>query len=200
MLLYVYMFFLGFFSFFFFFSLKICIFFILIFFLIKCRNFTTTNQKPEQVIRNCQQGTIGERVLSELGQNLSRTQMGDLGVTDVIQKIYVRDIHWTLDSHNSMKIRENPQESQLKKEKNRKTKARKIVEDKWERKKYLPECHSDTIKDVIKIRLHKGPSTKNLRIFQQTLSVKGGEGVKINDQLQNNDTNPYKLPFSMAWC
>ena len=53
----------------------------------------------------------------------------------------------------------------MKKEQNRKTKARKIVEDKWERKKYLLECDSDTIKDVIKIRLHKGPSTKNLRIF-----------------------------------
>ena len=35
-----------------------------------------------------------------------------------------------------------------------KTKARTIVEDKWERKKYLQECDSDTIKDVIKIRLH----------------------------------------------
>ena len=28
------------------------------------------------------------------------------------------------------------------------------VEDKWERKKYLQEYDSDTIKDVIKIRLH----------------------------------------------
>ena len=34
------------------------------------------------------------------------------------------------------------------------TKARTIVEDKWERKKYLQEYDSDTIKDVIKIRLH----------------------------------------------
>ena len=34
------------------------------------------------------------------------------------------------------------------------TKARTIVEDKWERKKYLQECYSDKIKDVIKIRLH----------------------------------------------
>ena len=29
-----------------------------------------------------------------------------------------------------------------------------IVEDKWEKKKYLQECDSDTIKDVIKKRLH----------------------------------------------
>ena len=35
-----------------------------------------------------------------------------------------------------------------------KTKARTIVQDKWERKKYLQECDSNTIKDVIKIRLH----------------------------------------------
>ena len=34
-----------------------------------------------------------------------------------------------------------------------KTKARTIIEDKWERKKYLQECDSETIKDVIKIRL-----------------------------------------------
>ena len=34
-----------------------------------------------------------------------------------------------------------------------KTKARTIVEDKWVRKKYLQECDSGTIKDVIKIRL-----------------------------------------------
>ena len=34
-----------------------------------------------------------------------------------------------------------------------KTKARTIVEDKLERKKCLQECYSDTIKDIIKIRL-----------------------------------------------
>ena len=31
-----------------------------------------------------------------------------------------------------------------------KMKARTIAEDKWERKKYLQECDSETIKDVIK--------------------------------------------------
>ena len=41
-----------------------------------------------------------------------------------------------------------------KQEMTNKTKARTIVEDKWGRKKYLQECDSDTIKDVIKIRLH----------------------------------------------
>ena len=35
-----------------------------------------------------------------------------------------------------------------------KAKTRPIVEDKRDRKKYLQECDSDTIKDVIKIRLH----------------------------------------------
>ena len=36
----------------------------------------------------------------------------------------------------------------------KKTKARIIAEDKWEGKKYLQECDSDTIKDMIEIRLH----------------------------------------------
>ena len=35
-----------------------------------------------------------------------------------------------------------------------KTKARTMVEEKWERKKYLHECDIDTIKDVVKIKLH----------------------------------------------
>ena len=35
-----------------------------------------------------------------------------------------------------------------------KTKTRTITEDKWETKKYLKGCDSDTIKDVVKIRLH----------------------------------------------
>ena len=34
------------------------------------------------------------------------------------------------------------------------TKAKTIAEDKWKRKKYLQDCYSNTIKDVIKIRLH----------------------------------------------
>ena len=51
------------------------------------------------------------------------------------------------------KIRKSIEE-RTKQEMANKTKARTIVEDKWERKKYLQECDSDTIKDVIKIRLH----------------------------------------------
>ena len=35
-----------------------------------------------------------------------------------------------------------------------KTKARTIVGDEWERRKYLQACDSDTIKNVIKIRLY----------------------------------------------
>ena len=35
-----------------------------------------------------------------------------------------------------------------------KTNARTTAENKWERKKYLQESDSDTIKDVIKIKLH----------------------------------------------
>ena len=45
-------------------------------------------------------------------------------------------------------------EERTKQEMTSKIKARKTVEDKWERKKYLQECHSDAIKDVIKIGLH----------------------------------------------
>ena len=44
-------------------------------------------------------------------------------------------------------------EERTKQEMTNKTKARTIIEDKWERKKYLQECDSETIKDVIKIRL-----------------------------------------------
>ena len=44
-----------------------------------------------------------------------------------------------------------------------KTKTRTIIEDKWERKKYLQECDSDTIKDVIKIRLHKWQVSSNFK-------------------------------------
>ena len=45
-------------------------------------------------------------------------------------------------------------EERTKQEIANKKKARIIVEDKWGRNKYLQECDSDTIKDVIKIRLH----------------------------------------------
>ena len=45
-------------------------------------------------------------------------------------------------------------EERTKQEMANKTKARTKPEDKWERKKYLQECDSDTIKEVIKIRLH----------------------------------------------
>ena len=45
-------------------------------------------------------------------------------------------------------------EERTKQEMANKTKARTIVEDKCERKKQLQECDIDTIKDVIKIRLH----------------------------------------------
>ena len=45
-------------------------------------------------------------------------------------------------------------EERTKQKMTNKTKARTIAEDKWERKKYLKECDSDTINDVIKTRLH----------------------------------------------
>ena len=45
-------------------------------------------------------------------------------------------------------------EETLKQEMINKTKARTIVEDKWGREKYLQECDSDTINNVIKIRQH----------------------------------------------
>ena len=44
-----------------------------------------------------------------------------------------------------------------------KTKAKTIVEDKWERKKYLQECDVDTIKDMIKIMLHMWQVNFNYR-------------------------------------
>ena len=47
-----------------------------------------------------------------------------------------------------------PNASKTKQEMTNKTKARTIIEDKWGRKKSLQECDSETIKNVIKIRLH----------------------------------------------
>ena len=41
-------------------------------------------------------------------------------------------------------------QERAKQEMTNKTKARTIIEDKWERKKYLQECDSETIKDIIK--------------------------------------------------
>ena len=45
-------------------------------------------------------------------------------------------------------------QERTKQEMTNKTKARTIIEDKWERKKYLQECDSETIKDIIKKSLH----------------------------------------------
>ena len=45
-------------------------------------------------------------------------------------------------------------EERKKQEMINKAKARTIVKDMWERKKYLQESDSDTIKDVNKVRLH----------------------------------------------
>ena len=45
-------------------------------------------------------------------------------------------------------------EERTKQEMTNKTKARTIIEDKWERKKYLQERDGEIIKNVIKIRLH----------------------------------------------
>ena len=47
-----------------------------------------------------------------------------------------------------------PTEERTKQEMANKTKARTIVEDTRKRKKYLQDCDSDTVKDVIKIKLH----------------------------------------------
>ena len=44
-----------------------------------------------------------------------------------------------------------------------KTEARTIIKDKWGRKKYLQEYDSDTIEDVIKIRLHVWQVTCNYK-------------------------------------
>ena len=41
----------------------------------------------------------------------------------------------------------------------KKTKARTIIEDKWERKKYLKECDNESIKDVIRLHMWQMSST-----------------------------------------
>ena len=62
-------------------------------------------------------------------------------------------------------------EERTKQEMSNKTKARTIVEDKWERKKYLQECDSDTIKDVIKIKLHMWQVNCNYKRDNMTPNV-----------------------------
>ena len=42
----------------------------------------------------------------------------------------------------------------MKEEMQEKTKCRTLRNDNWERKQYIKKCESNTIKDVIKIRLH----------------------------------------------
>ena len=42
----------------------------------------------------------------------------------------------------------------MKEDMQEKTKCRTLQNDKWERKQYIKKCESNTIKDVIKIRIH----------------------------------------------
>ena len=44
-----------------------------------------------------------------------------------------------------------------------KTKCRTLRNDKWERKQYIKKCESNTIKDVIKIRLHMSNTKCNYK-------------------------------------
>ena len=50
-------------------------------------------------------------------------------------------------------------EERTKQEMIKKTKARTIVENTWERKKYLKECDNETIKDVIRLHTWQVSST-----------------------------------------
>ena len=50
-------------------------------------------------------------------------------------------------------------EERTKQEMIKKTKARTIIENKWERKKYLKECDNETIKDVIRLHMWQVSST-----------------------------------------
>ena len=53
-----------------------------------------------------------------------------------------------------------------------KTTFRTIAEDKWERKRYLHECKSDTIKDVIEIRIHIRQVNYNIKEIILTPNVR----------------------------
>ena len=44
-----------------------------------------------------------------------------------------------------------------------KTKTRTIKDDEWERKKYIGQCKGDTVKDIIRIRLHMWDLKKNYK-------------------------------------
>ena len=76
-----------------------------------------------------------------------------------------------------------------------KTKARTIVEDKWERNKYLQECDSDTTKDVIKIRLHMWQVKATIKRIILTPTV---HYVKNQKTLQSMCWNVKKLNSSLS--
>ena len=60
------------------------------------------------------------------------------------------------------KIKGNIQK-RLQDEMGQKTKSRTIKDDKWERKIYIEQCKEDTVKDIIKIRLHMWDLKKNYK-------------------------------------
>ena len=72
-----------------------------------------------------------------------------------------------------------------------KTMFRTIAEDKWERKRYLPECESDTIKDVIEIRIHMRQVNCNIKEIILTPDVRY---VKNQKASQNMCYDMKKLP------
>ena len=80
-------------------------------------------------------------------------------VQQIAQEIGVKVKDWESMSKSKWKkqVKEKTGKSVEKRTKQEiinKVKARVIAENKWQRKKYLQECESDTIKDVIEIRLH----------------------------------------------
>ena len=109
-------------------------------------------------IMNSDHKRVARKILAEQAKNNHKNTMISK-VKQIAQKIGLKIKN--VENMSTSKWKEQVKgkmgestEERTKQEMANKTKARTIVQDKWKRKKYLQECDSDTIKDVIKIRLH----------------------------------------------
>ena len=109
-------------------------------------------------IMNCDHKRVARKILAEQAKNNHKNTMISK-VKQIAQEMGLK----IKNVENMSKFKWKKQvkekigksiEERTKQEMINKTKARTIVEDKWERKKYLQECDNDTIKDVITMRLH----------------------------------------------
>ena len=109
-------------------------------------------------IMNSDHKSVSRKILAEQTKSNHKNTMISK-VQQIAQEIGVKikNVESMSKSKWKKQVKEKkgkPIEEREKQEIINKTEARTIVEDKWERKKYLQECDTDKIKNVIKTRLH----------------------------------------------